>query len=114
VKASRLVFNEALPSQIRRALVSRAKARDIRLNDAAVEVLAAHFGMEWESRGVYRVERARIDKIKVPDALHKRIRREALRIPGGTMRGVVLSILAKQLELGIVIPRTRRPRKEPT
>jgi hypothetical protein len=110
----RLAYNEVLPSKIRRALVGRAKASDVRLNDAAGEALATHFGMEWErGKSPYRVERARIDKIKVPDALHKRIRREALRIPGGTMRGVVLSILAEQLELGLTIPKTRRPRRNP-
>lgn len=112
-KGSKLIFNEPLPKEIRRALVREARRRNMRLNDIAGEALAIYFGMEWEPSGMrYRVEKARIDKLKVPDALHRRLREEALRIPGGagTMRGVVLSVLVERLGLGIVIPRTRRPR----
>lgn len=111
--ASRLVFNERLPDRIRRALISRARSQNVRLNDAAGAALATHFGMVWEASGKpYRVERATVDKIKVPDALHRRIRREAFGIPHGTIRGVVLSVLAEQLGLGITVPRTRRPRRK--
>src|SRR5262245_54567530 len=61
---AKLVLNEQLPGKIRRALVSEAKRRDIRMNDAAGEALARHFGLEFELSGLpYRVERARIDKV---------------------------------------------------
>lgn len=109
----KLVFNERLPDRIRRALVSKARAENVRLNDAAGAALAAHFGVEHRaSEEGYRVERAQIDKIKVSPELHRKIRTEALRVRNGsgTMRGVVLSVLAEQLDLKIDIPRTRRPR----
>jgi len=111
-----LVYNEELPSKIRRALISEAKRRDIRVNDLAGELLAAHVGLIWELSGhPYRVERARIDKIRVPERLHRLIRAEALGVTdgSGTMRGVVLSILASHFDLAEV-SKIRRPRKEIT
>jgi len=111
VVKSKLVYNEPLPAQIRRALVSDARAQNVRLNDAAGKALASYFDMEWEPSGQsYRVERAKIDKIKVPEKLWRRIRGEALRLQRGTMRGVVLSILQEHFQLNIEVSRTRRPR----
>lgn len=109
----KLAYNERLPEKIRRALISKAKAENVRLNDAAASALAAHFGVEHRPSGEgYRVERAQVDKIKVSPELHRKIRTEALRVRNGsgTMRGVVLSVLAEQLDLKLDIPRTRRPR----
>lgn len=81
------------------------------MNDVAGDALASHFGRNWEPSGQrYRVERAKVDKIKVPEDLWRRIRREALSVQSGTMRGVVLRILQAHFELGLEIPITRKPR----
>jgi predicted HicB family RNase H-like nuclease len=112
----KLVYNEELPPEIRRALTREAKRRDVKINDVAGEALARHYGMEWEISGApYRASTAATDKIRVPEKLHRKIRQEALRVSGGTgtMRGVVLSILAESLELSIVVSKIRKPRKEP-
>lgn len=107
----KLVYNEPLPPQIRRALVSAARGKDVRLNDAAGEALASYFNVKWVPSGQrYRVERAKVDKIKVPEELWRRIREEALSVQSGTMRGVVLSVLQEHFELGLIIPITRKPR----
>ncbi len=109
----KLVFNESLPPQIRRAMVSEGRARDVRLNDVAGDALASYFKLEWEPSGKsYRVEKAKLDKIKVPEKLWRRIRGEALKVQGGTMRGVVLSILQEHFELEPTISRTRKPRSK--
>ncbi len=111
----KLVYNERLPSEIREALHAEAKRRDVKVNDVAGEAIARFFGDDWQPSGApYRNTDARIDKIKVPDKLHRKIRAAALRVPGGTgtMRGVVLAILADSLELGITVSRVRRPRRE--
>jgi hypothetical protein len=85
----------------------------MRLNDVAGEALAAYFNVEWESSGhPYRVERAKVDKIKVPEKLWRRIRAEALRVEKGTMRGVVLSILQEHFDVGLIVSRTRKPRSK--
>lgn len=107
----KLVFNEPMPSEIRRALVHEARAKDVRINDVAGEALASYFNLEWEPSGQrYRVERTKVDKVKVPEELWRRIREEALLHPNATMRGVVLSVLQEHFELGLIIPRTRKPR----
>lgn len=107
----KLVYNEPMPTPIRRALVRAARARDVRINDVAGEALASYFNLKWEPSGQrYRVERARVDKIKVPEELWRRIREEALLHPNATMRGVVLSVLQEHFELGLIMPRTRKPR----
>jgi hypothetical protein len=83
----------------------------MRLNDVAGDALASYFKLEWEPSGQgYRVEKAKIDKIKVPEKLWRRIRGEALLVEGGTMRGVVLSILQQHFQLKLTISRTRKPR----
>lgn len=111
------VYNEALPSKIRQALVKDARARDIRVNDAAGEALATAMGQPWSHSGrPYKIERAKIDKIRVPDQLHRRIRSEAHRVSNGTgtIRGVVLTTLAEHYGLtGLKISKTKRlPRRE--
>ena len=107
----KLVYNEELPKEIRRALVHEARSQDVRVNDIAGEALAAHFKTKWVPSGQkYRVERAKVDKIKVTEELWRRIREEALLVEGGTMRGVVLSVLSEHFKLGLLIPRTRKPR----
>lgn len=107
----KLVYNEPLPSPIRRALIHEARAKNVRLNDIAGEALAAYFNVKWEPSGQrYRVEKAKLDKIKVPEDLWRRIREEALLHEGATMRGVVLSILQEHFNLGLIVPRTRKPR----
>jgi hypothetical protein len=113
--ADRLCFNEELPGEIRDALVSAAEAQDVRVNDVAGAALASRYGMKWTPRGTYRIENARIDKIWVPERLHRRLRAESVKTDGGTMRGIVLSVLAEHLGVdGVEISMTRRPRKEPS
>ena len=105
-----------MPQPIRQALVREGRERNIRVNDVAGEALAAYFKVKWEPSGQpYKVERAKVDKVKVPEELWRRVRKEALRVQGGTMRGVVLSILQEHFNLGLDISRTRKPRtrKEP-
>jgi len=114
--STRLVYNERLPEKLRRALLAEARRRDARMNDVAGAILAEHYGMTWASpASSYRVERAKIDKIKVPELLHRRIRQESLRVRGGgTMRGIVLTVLADELGVKIDVSKQRRPRKEPS
>lgn len=81
------------------------------MNDVAGEALASYFKLKWVPSGQsYRVERAQVDKIKVPEELWRRIREEALLVQGGTMRGVVLNVLQEHFNLGLEISRTRKPR----
>lgn len=112
----KLIYNERLPEKLRRALLAEARRRDTRMNNVAGAILAERYGMIWEDAdGGYRVEKAKVDKIKVPDALHRRIRQESLRVRGGgTMRGIVLTALADELGVKIAVSKQRRPRKEPS
>jgi len=108
---SHLVLNEELPLGLRRRLVRDARERDVRINDVAGEILAAHYGAKWVPSGLtYRKSTARTDKIRVPEALHKKIRLGALRA-SKTMRGVVLEILAAHYGFEVTFPTTRKPRK---
>jgi hypothetical protein len=104
-----LVLNEELPQDIRERLDATAKEMDRTLNDTACAILVEHLGgRRPTSTASYRPVAARF-KLMVPEGLHRKIRREAIRRQG-TIRGVVLSILADHYGLE-PIPVTRRPRR---
>lgn len=106
----KLILNEELPRDLRRALDKEAKRQNVTLNDVAGGILAEKYGFKWEPSGnPFRPVSPRF-KLNVPDALHQLIGMDALR-QGHPMRGVVLSVLASKLDVKPIDPR-RRPRKE--
>jgi hypothetical protein len=105
-----LVVNDELPRDLRRALEKLAKQKDATLNDVAVDLLYQHFGMNgWSYSGSSYRRTATRFRLRVPDKLNQRMRRELARIPGSTMRGLAFSILADKLDTKPVDP-GRRPR----
>lgn len=105
-----LILNEVLPAEVREALDRDARTQNIHLNDAAGQILAKHFGLEWPPSG--REYRTMADqfKFRVPEDLHWKIRMEAA-LAGHTVRGTVLATLASHYGLAAITP-TRRPRRQ--
>jgi predicted HicB family RNase H-like nuclease len=107
---TKLILNEELPRDLRRALDREAKRQNVTLNDVAGAILAKHYGGNYAYSGnPFRPVSSRF-KLNVPDPLHRKIGMDALR-QGHPMRGVVLSILASHLGAKPIDPK-RRPRKE--
>lgn len=107
----RTTVNEVLPEDLRAALEKDAEQRNLSLNDAAVRVLAREFRVRWESSGTgYRTSADRF-KLRIPEHIHRAIKVRAAREPGGTVRGVSLSILADHYGLEPIAP-NRRPRRK--
>lgn len=105
-----LIFNEELPPDLREALEEDARNRGFTVNDAANRILSEHYEVEWESSGFPYREIASRFKMRVPTALHQKIRMDAAsRLV--TIRGIVLSILADHYHVTAIDP-GRRPRKE--
>lgn len=108
-----LILNEVLPTNLRRALDRDAKAQDVTLNDAAGAILAKHFELAWEYSGKRYQPRAAQFKLRVPEALHLKIRVEAALDPRTVVRGIAVSVLASHYGLAAISP-TRRPRSVPS
>lgn len=105
----RLIINEVIPHDLRRAIDRDAKASNITLNDAAVRALSDHFKIEPKLSGFeYRMTATRF-KLRVPEDLHQLIRMQAAhRLQ--TVRGVALSQLAVHYKTDAIDP-GRRPRR---
>jgi hypothetical protein len=108
-----LILNEVLPAELRVALDQDAEAQDVTLNDAAGAILAEHFGLAWEYSGKGYQPRAQQFKLRVPEALHLKIRIEAALNPQTVVRGIAVSVLADHYGLAAISP-TRRPRSVPS
>ena len=106
---SKMILNEVLPVDLRKAVEADAEIRDVSLNDAAVRILCEHFDLQCEMRSGYRSPQADRFKLRVPDELHRAIRIEAAQC-GLTARGVVLSLLSKHYGTEAIDP-SRRPRR---
>lgn len=107
-----LILNEALDEALREQLDRDANAQDVTLNDAAGLILAAHYKLRWPlSDASYRPSTAARFKLRVPEAMHRKIRLDAAR-DQSTARGIVLNILSIHYGLEPVA-RHRRPRRMP-
>lgn len=107
----RLILNEELPEDLRAAIEKDGKLLNVSLNDVAGVILARHFRSRWKDSGTLYRETAKRFKLRVPEALHRKIWLRVSREPGTTVRGVTLSILAEHYELPPIDPR-RRPRRK--
>lgn len=106
----KLVLNEALPADLYQALSKAAREDDMTVNDAANKILTDLFKIEWEPSGFsYRPIASRF-KLRVTDELHKELRIQAAQ-KMFTIRGLVLSTLAKHFHTTAISPH-RRPRKK--
>lgn len=105
----RLILNEELPTDLRRALEKDARKDNITLNDAAVRALSDHFQIDPHLSGFQYREVSERFKLRVPDDLHQLIRIQAAhRLQ--TVRGVALSELAVHFGTRPIDP-GRRPRR---
>lgn len=103
----RLVLNEVLPEDLREALDSEAERENQTVNDVAACILYRHFDLECvRSRTGFRPVADRF-KLRVSEDLSRAIRMEAA-IKSHTVRGVILSILAKHYAVEPIDPRRRR------
>lgn len=105
-----LILNEELDKKLRRVLEKDAKARDITVNERAVEILAEHYGLPYYVPDPPRYQKTSDRfRLKVPVELRNALAEDAGR-GGGTMRGYTLNILADKYGLPVSDPR-RRPRR---
>lgn len=95
-----LILNEVLPPEMRAALEVDAQNQDVTLNDVAGAILAKHFDLEWEYSGKPYREMAQQFKLRVPEALHLRLRMNAALDKRTVVRGIVISVLANHYDLG--------------
>lgn len=107
----RLILNEELPENLRAELEKEAKLLGVSMNDVAGVILSRHFRSRWPDSGLPYREMAARFKLRVPEALHRKIWLRVSREPGTTVRGVTLSILAEHYKLPPIDPR-RRPRRK--
>lgn len=106
----KLILNEELPSDLRKALEKDAKSKNVTLNDAAVGALSGHFKIDPRLSGFHYREVSNRFKLRVPEELHQLIRIQAAhRLQ--TVRGVALSLLALHFGSKPIDP-GRRPRRE--
>lgn len=106
----KLILNEELPSDLRKALEKDAKSKNVTLNDAAVGALSDHFQIDPRLSGFQYREVSNRFKLRVPEELHQLIRIQAAhRLQ--TVRGVALSELSLHFGTKPIDP-GRRPRKE--
>lgn len=105
-----LILNEVLPPELRAALEAEAQNQDITLNDAAGRILAKRFDLLWEDSGKKYRPMADQFKLRVPEALHVKLRMTAALDHRTVVRGIVLSVLAEHYGLAAIAP-TRRPRR---
>lgn len=100
-----------VPPEIREALVAEAYARNISINDLAVEICATRFKVKHIPTGVpFTSENGGKNlSIRGGAKLHRKIDMERARRGGGTLRGVVLETLALHYDLEPP-PIGRRPR----
>ena len=110
-----------VPREIKRAVAREAREHETGMNDVAVAILSAEFGVPFSPTGRAMV-RARPDgtvrrapitdspdmTLKVAPELRRRIAVSAAS-SGGTIRGLVLAILAQKL--GVQPPSIRRRRR---
>lgn len=104
------ILVEDVPEKIRDLVVAEAKHRDVSINEMAVGILAAAYGVEREpsGRGFRGETGSNQFLLAVPEELRTAIRMHAARI-GSTQRGVVIEQLAKHF--GIDAPPTDRRRR---
>lgn len=104
----RLIVNEEIPEDLRRALDVDARESNMTLNDVSVRALSDHFGREFKPSGFEYRQVAKRYKLRVPEDLHQLIRMQAAhRLQ--TVRGVALSELAVKYDTTPIDP-GRRPR----
>lgn len=106
-----LILNEVLPEDLRSEIERDAQERGVSMNDTAGLILSERYGLKWvEETSPYRPMADRF-KIRVTDDLHRAIRMDAAE-DQGTVRGIVLSLLASHYGLPEISPH-RRPRRAP-
>lgn len=102
-----------IPPAVRTALSLDAQAQNVSLNEAAVKILAGHYGVLYAPSGkTFKDGGGPNLAIRGGRTLHRRISIDAAK-RGGTLRGVVLEILALHYQLEPE-PIGRRPRRTPT
>lgn len=100
------------PADVVGAVLADAQANNVTFQEAAVRVLAARFKVRRVASDRQFVSGTRGGSelhLEVPVDLRRKIRQEAARVDGNTMRGVVLAALADHYGLGSVAS-GRRPR----
>jgi hypothetical protein len=102
-----LILYEPLPEELRSVIDAEAYAKDWSPYDVVRKVLSDRYGLAYENLSHYRPAGERF-KLRVSKELRKKINLEAAR-NGGTIRGVVLSVLASHYGLD-PISTGRRPR----
>jgi len=107
-----LILNEVLFPELRASLESDAQSQNVTLNDVAGAILAKHFDLAWEYSGKSYRPMAEQFKLRVPEALHLKLRMTAAIDKRTVVRGIVISVLADHYNLGEYSP-TRRPRSVP-
>jgi hypothetical protein len=102
-----------VPVDLRAALVADAADRNISINETAVAILAATYGVPREpSTRPHRGESGSTQLLlTVPDSLRTAVRLHAART-GATMRGVVIKSLSDHYE--IEAPDTGRRQRSPS
>ena len=102
-----------VPADVREAVLTDARERDVSVNDAVGEILANHYGLGWETSG-YRFTESNSDQwfLRMPSVLKHTIAAHADSIRG-KQTGVVLHILAAHYGLDSPTTGVRRPEAEP-
>lgn len=91
-------------------LTADARRRDVSINDAVNGVLANQYGVTRDPSGAKFTGINRTTLVlDLPDELHQRIKVEAAMTRGATMRGVIVSRLARHYRVAGVTP-GKRPR----
>lgn len=104
-----------IPDDIRIAVVADARARDVSVNDAVTECLAARYGLPWEASGYpYTVTADAGDhwNFRVSVQLRDTLRAHAGAV-GGTITGCVLLALSDRYALPPHSTRRRVPGIDP-
>jgi hypothetical protein len=104
-----------VPPEIRTALVADAHARDVSINEAAVEILCNHYNVKHKPSGMPFTTDVGVKNLAIRGGakLHRKIDIDRARRGGGTLRGIVLERLA--LHYGLEPePIGRRPPRKST
>lgn len=85
-----------VPPKVRKALVADAKKKNISINDCALSILLADYGLEWSPSGMPFTgdDGSKNFAIRGGAELHQQIDMERANRGGGTLRGVALEHLA--------------------
>lgn len=105
------ILVQDVPNTVLARLTADARRRDVSLNDAAVTILAARYGIEKEPSGAgFTAPLTRPTLLlSMPDELHRRIKMDAAGKRGATMRGLIVQTIARHYGVPVQSPQ-RRPR----